>query len=39
MVKTGKIHSTTLVYRSNLVFNPQQQNQVLVTHELFKSDI
>jgi hypothetical protein len=33
-----KVYSTTLIYRRCLVFNPQPQNQVLDTHELFKPD-
>jgi hypothetical protein len=32
-----KVHSTTLIYRRNLSFNPQPQNQVFNTHELSKS--
>jgi hypothetical protein len=31
-----KVHSTTLIYRRNLSFNPQPQNQVFITHELSK---
>jgi hypothetical protein len=31
-----KVHYTTLIYRRNLSFNPQPQNQVFSTHELSK---
>jgi hypothetical protein len=33
---TEKVHSTTLIYRRYLSFNPQPQNQVLDTYELSK---
>jgi hypothetical protein len=32
-----KVHSTTLIYRRCLDFNPQPQNQVLDTYKLSKS--
>jgi hypothetical protein len=34
-----KVHSTTLIYRRNLGFNLQSQNQVLDIHELYKPDV